>query len=382
MSERKQVAVIFGGVSPEHDVSILSGVQAFYAIDQSKYEPHAVYIDVHGDWWCGEHLIFEHEKLLFGDFRSKVAKVTLGVKGLYVGDRLHQSIDVCLIALHGGGGENGSVQGLCELYQMPYTGLRRSGASIAMDKWVSKYLFKSHGIHVLPGHYLERPSVGQFYTLEYLRKLHLSFPVCIKPCSLGSSVGVGFANDYETIQALLMDLFEYDNAVVIEPQVQSLKEFNVSVMRSSDNEIKVSAIESPKVDCWLDFNEKYCQGGQSKKNSPEGLINLSREINPEMPKKMKAQLMSAARLAYQVLGGYGVPRIDFLANMTTNEIWLNEVNTTPGSFSYYLWSAQSQKTGYVWLLNHLLTEALTVRGQRLAVDPVPKAARIFKRNEQ
>ena len=378
MSELKHVAVIFGGVSPEHDISILSGVQAFFALDQSRFIAHPVYIDTTGRWWSGHYLIPNHKDLLKGQFHKHVDRVCLGPGGLFVKDQLMQSIDVCLIALHGGGGENGSVQGMCELFQMPYTGMRRLGASIAMNKWISKHLLKSVGINVLPGHHLERLAPGEFYSVEDLKVLNLTFPVCVKPCSLGSSIGVHFANNVEEVQSIILHLFEQDDAVLIEPAVQSLKEFNVSVMRCSQG-VELSAIESPKIDCWLDFEQKYCQGRGAKKSSPEGLINLSRELHPEMPKDMKQKLIADAKKAYETLGGYGVPRIDFLADMKKGEIWLNEVNATPGSFSYYLWAAKHQHNGFVWLINHLVDEGLSIHSQHCIKDPVPKMAMIFDR---
>lgn len=375
----KKVAIIFGGVSPEHDVSILTGVQAFYALDQSLYEAMPVYIDQSGQWWSGLALIDNYEQIVNGCRLKGVKNVSLGRGGLYVEGKLDVPIDVCLIALHGGDGEDGTIQGLCELNHIPYTGMRRTGATVAMNKWLTKKMLSAQGVQVLPDHLLHKLPNNAFYSLERLKALKIQFPVCVKPCSLGSSVGVGFADDLETLQALLLDLFDHDDAVLIEPAVQSLKEFNVAVIRDSRGQVTLSAIESPRTDQWLDFNQKYCQGRGSKKQTAHGLINLSRDFSPEMPQAMLDQLIESAEIAFKALGGYGAPRIDFIADMSQEKIWFNEINANPGSFAYYLWAAKNQTHGFVWMLNHLLNEALELSGTGALESTVPKTAQLFKR---
>lgn len=379
--KQKKIAVLFGGVSPEHDVSILTGVQACYALDQAQFEPYPVYIDVKGQWWAGEGLLAAHKELVNGCFKKDIKPVVMCHQGFLVEGQKRLPVDACLIALHGGAGENGSVQGLCELYDMPYTGLRHDGAAVAMNKWLTKKILAQLGVAVLPEHRLTRLQSGEFYTRAMIEAMQLTFPVCVKPCSLGSSVGIGFANDVAEVQAQLLTLFDYDDAVLIEPAVANLKEFNVSVRKDSQGEVQVSAIESPKVEHWLDFNEKYCSGGQSKKQSMHGLIHLSRDINPSMPEGMKDQLVRDAKIAFDALGGAGAPRIDFLADMKEGRIWLNEVNTTPGSFGFYLWAAQNQAQGFIWLLNALLDEAFNIHALKVnkSQDPVPVEARLFTR---
>lgn len=378
--KQKKIAVLFGGISPEHDVSILTGVQACYALDQAQYSPYPVYIDTKGRWWAGHGLLKGHKGLVNNQFSRDIESVILSHAGLVTEQQKKIPIDACLIALHGGAGEDGSVQGLCELYQIPYTGLRHYGAAVAMNKWLTKQTLGRLGVDVLPEKRLLKPPVGKFYTQAYLADLALSFPICIKPCSLGSSVGVGFAEDLASVQAQLLEIFEYDDAVLLEPAVANLKEFNVAVKKDANGEIYISAIESPKVEHWLDFKEKYCGGQQSKKQSAHGLIHLSREINPVMPAAMQAKLLKDAKIAFDALGGAGAPRIDFLADMKQERIWLNEVNTTPGSFAYYLWAAQKQSQGFSWLLNELLEEAFRLhQDRRIDSDPVPLAARLFVR---
>lgn len=377
---RKKIAVIFGGISPEHDVSILTGVQACHSLDQDKYEAIPVYVDIKGVWWAGESLLKNHASLVNGCQFKGVKRVDLSRGGLYCNNQLYCAVDICLIALHGGDGEDGTIQGICEANQMPYTGMRRTGATVAMNKWVTKKMLSSIGVKVLPDHLLHKLPSGQFYSKDMLTELNIKFPVCVKPCSLGSSVGVGFADDLDTLQALLLDLFDYDDAVLIEPAVQSLKEFNVAVRKDESGEVVLSAIESPKTNDWLDFQQKYCQGSGHKKQSAHGLINLSRDINPSMPTSMLDELVFSAKVAFEALGGFGMPRIDFIADMSQKKIWLNEVNTTPGSFGHYLWAAKNQNNGYVWVLNHLLEEANRCFSNLSLGDPVPKTARLFKRN--
>lgn len=377
---RKKVAVLFGGVSPEHDVSVLTGVQAYYALDQALFDAIPVYIDGQNRWWTGEGLIEHHASLVNGVNLKGVKQVYLTSDGLFCSNKLVAVVDVCLLALHGSDGENGTIQGICEINQVPYTGMRRTGAAVAMNKWLTKRALSDLGVKVLPDHLLRRLPNNQFYTLEMLNALDIDFPVCVKPCSLGSSIGVGFADDVEMLQALVLKLFEFDDAVLIEPAVQHLKEFNVSVCKDENGDIQFSAIESPKTNAWLDFEKKYCQGAGSKKESAHGLINLSRDIEPEMPKAMRDELFSAAKIAFEALGDSGAPRIDFIADMAQKKIWFNEINAIPGSFGYYLWSAKNQSHGYVWLLNHLLHEAQKWSARTYDSDPVPEVARLFKRH--
>ncbi len=394
MHELTKVAVLFGGVSPEHDVSIMTGVQAFYALDQQKYSPIPVYIDLKGNWWTGTDLIFKHAQIIQNPDKLDMTPVIMSKGGLLNLNKknTHIAIDVCLLALHGGAGENGGVQGLCDLFDIPYTGLRQWGAAVAMNKWVCKNHLKEQGVHVLPGVKIDRPSdISELNDFD-ISVHNIDFPVCVKPCSLGSSIGVGFAQDQATMLELLMSVFEYDDMAIIEPAVKNLKEFNVAVLRQGD-EFLLSEVESPRigpivsspgdaektVEEWLDFKKKYRQGSGSKKNDAAGLINLSREFNPDMPTKMRTQLERDAKIAFDACGGYGAPRIDFLADMKKGQIWLNEVNAIPGSFGYYLWHAQDARMGFVKLLDHLVQEALHMPAPIIFADPVPVAAQLFKR---
>lgn len=383
MSRRKQVAILFGGVSPEHDVSILTGVQAFYALDQSRYDALPIYIDMQGVWWFGVDLIKHHTQLLKMNLSDVAKSVSLVHGGFNHANGAFIPADVCLIALHGGLGENGGVQSLCEMHRMPYTGMRRLGAAIAMDKWSTKQILSRLGVPVLPSHRLRKPRSGNFYSLADLEALNLRFPVCVKPCSLGSSIGVGFANDLETVQAILLNLFEQDEYVLLEPAIEKMQEFNLSVASNGEGGYWLSALESPIIDDWLDFKTKYCRNAGQKKMAPTGLIQLSRVFDPEMPESILLEIKKSAQIALDALGGAGMPRIDFIYDKATGEIWLNEVNPTPGSFGYYLWAAHNQQHGFVWVLNHLIDEALAHADLCMLdlEDAVPEEARMFERNK-
>ena len=209
----------------------------------------------------------------------------------------------------------------------------------------------------------------------------------VKPAHLGSSIGVAKADDLDTVRAVLPAIFKFDTTAIIEPFVDNLVEYNVAVSRIG-GEVRTSAIERPKrATELLDFKTKYLSGGGSKKTggkqpgtSSQGMLSLTRDINPELPAAMEGRIRQWASEAFLAVGGTGAPRIDFLSNEKTGEVWLNEVNPCPGSFGYFLWEAAEKPVLFTALLDHLVEEAKTRhRAGQLPSDPTPADARLFRR---
>ena len=260
--------------------------------------------------------------------------------------------DVALLAFHGLVGEDGQFQGLFEAANVPYTGMRTLASAVLMDKVTTKRVLAGSGIPLLPQAVVARPETGLPPAAVLEAPLAgIGFPCCVKPVHLGSSIGVGKADDIEEVRALLATIFRLDNEALIEPFVRNLVEYNISVARLG-GEARCSAIERPKrVEALLDFRQKYLSGGDGDggkaggKNlvrPSEGMLSLTREINPDLPLAFADNIRSWALAAFDSVGGTGAPRIDFLCNETTAEIWLNEVNPCPGSFGFYLWEAAPQ----------------------------------------
>ena len=405
--ERTIIAVIFGGRSVEHDVSILTGLQFLDALDQSRYRGLPVYVDLEGQWWTGEALRRREHYPLDARAREALQPVTLPVgvpvrrrpvllapsRGLLRRRIAEIPFDLMVPAIHGSHGEDGSLQGLLSFAGVPYAGCRPFGAAATMDKHATKEILRHRGVAVLPHLLVERPAAGRFpepETLERALAARLGadpFPVIVKPRRLGSSVGVAPATDRDTLMAALLAAFRLDDAALVEPMVGDLVEYNVAVMRR-DGAIVTSAIERPlKKRDVLDFQAKYLAGGSAAGPKldtlpSEGMVAQSRELNPQdLDKTQEALIRDAAVRAFETFDLAGSVRVDFLADGRSGEIWLNEINTIPGSFAFFLWQAAAEPLSFTALASHLVEEGLRLSARdRGTADPRLADAQIFRRD--
>jgi D-alanine-D-alanine ligase len=395
---KKRIAVLFGGRSPEHDVSIVTGLQILGALDRTRYEAFPVYITPDGIWLTGDVLRKREHYMLDKNNRKAAQEVMLDVtagktgrllpkkSGLFGGKVIE--FDVALPSFHGLYGEDGNIQGIFEFAGIPYAGMRTMGASILMDKVATKLFLHSLDIPVLPCAVLKRPATGYMMPKneieEAMRGAEIDFPCILKPSHLGSSIGVAKVNTVDEIAACLPAIFEYDDTAIVEPFVPNLVEYNVAVAKMG-GKIVTSAIERPKAkEELLDFKTKYLSGSGNKsgpKMSSEGMLSLTRELNPKFASNSTENNIRewVARM-FQGLDGAGAPRIDFIGDSKTGQVWLNEVNPWPGSLGYFLWEAAASPVLFSDLLTALIDEALEHRrGRTLPKDPVPMDARLHKR---
>lgn len=401
---KKTVAVFFGGRSPEHDVSVVSGLQILGAIDAEAYDVFPVYISTTGEWLVGDILRERSSYMLNAERRKQVTEVTLDLKpgargrlvplkkGLFGGDKAIE-FDVAVPSFHGNFGEDGNVQGLFEFAGVPYAGMRTMASAVLMDKGATKRVLQGVGIPVLPYAMIYRPESGTMIAEEDLKSMmgEVEFPVIAKPSHLGSSIGVAKANDIAELRAALPVIFEFDDAAIIEPFVENLVEYNVAVSRAF-GELRTSAIERPKAtDELLDFKQKYLSGSDNKTGDKtggtktvgtisEGMLSLTRELNPDLPKDKADDIIAWAKTMFAAVEGTGAPRIDFIGNSKTGELWLNEVNPWPGSIGYFLWEAADDPVLFTDLMTGLIEEAVKESRKRaLPKDPVPVDARLLER---
>ncbi|HZS54701.1 MAG TPA: hypothetical protein VFA65_09890 [Bryobacteraceae bacterium] len=400
---KTRVAVLFGGRSPEHDVSIVTGLQALEALDPDRFSGFPVYVATDGKWFTGDALrnranylpkeatlkILEAVLLETSpsiDGRGRLLPVKAG--GLFAKPKAVE-FDVALFAFHGLFGEDGRMQGLFELANVPYTGMRPLASSILMDKAATKRVLADTGIALLPYAIIERPSGGLLPSAQDVesRLNGIPFPVIVKPLHLGSSIGVAKASTMEELRGGLSVIFRLDTHAIIEPLVQNLVEYNVAV-RQSPRGIETSAIERPKSEKeLLDFKAKYMSCGTSAKGGTkqagaisEGMLSLTRELNPSIADTISTKIHEWAKTCFATVYGTGAPRIDYLCNRETGEIWLNEVNPCPGSFGYFLWQAGPHPMLFPELLSALIDEAFSCqRMLQLPPDPTHPDARLFPR---
>ena len=403
MTEKKKIAVFFGGRSPEHDVSVVTGLQVLQAVDQTKFDSFPVYITTDGRWMIGDALRDRANYLPNRTMMNSLIEVTIDSsaagtsKGVLIEKKAgllkkpkQIEFDVALPAFHGLIGEDGNLQGLFETSKTPYTGMRTMASAITMDKGVTKRFMQSLDIPTLPFQIIKRPIDGFHVSTESVQEQlkDLSYPVCVKPCHLGSSIGVAKCNTAEEVSACLPNIFRYDTAAIVEPFVDNLVEYNVAVA-CMNNKIVTSAIERPKnTEELLDFKQKYLSGeGQNKTGQKnrgeisEGMLSLTRELNPDLDAKKAEEIRTWSKTLFEAISGTGAPRIDFIGNSKSGEIWMNEINPCPGSFGYFLWEAAQEPILFTALLTHLIEEAIQeAKKMAMPADPVPMDARLHRRH--
>jgi D-alanine-D-alanine ligase len=373
---RRTLAVLFGGRSLEHDVSVVSGLQILHAIDPDRFSPMPIYIDHASRWWVGDDLWHTEAFKGGGPDRSRLTEVALspgfGTSMLIpVGSGLvgawHQptKVDVFVPVLHGTFGEDGCIQGLLELGGCAYVGGGVLASAAGMNKRITKIVAAHAGVPVVPWLSCERAVLdrGHEWLTELPGQVEASFgwPVIVKPCNLGSSAGVSTAASAAELIAGVLRVFEYDVEALIEPFIRNRLEINVAVAGldvpvASVTEMPITSQASP-----LSFSEKYKKQGRKSIGSSEGMAGALRVLDPEdLPAEMRAAAQRYATTVFAALGCEGISRIDFLIDADRNELFFNEINTLPGSLAFYLWSAAP----HYWTITELLTR-LVARAERL-----------------
>ncbi|MDR1696621.1 MAG: hypothetical protein LBR41_00140 [Rickettsiales bacterium] len=370
---KKRIAVFFGGKSYEHDVSILTGLQVCQVADRTKFEIIPVYVSKTGRLFTGEWLLDTRHYPLTDYGESKCREVfipagdrffgpTLAYAGLFGVRRI--KFDVAFLAFHGGGGENGAWQGLFETAGIPYTGANVKASAVYMDKALTHDVCRELGINVLCETVVPR---GADLPAEF-RRAKYAAPFMAKPANLGSSVGIHTVNGEAEMRDAVANIHSLGDDAMIEPFVNNLREYNVAVTRNAAGKTVTSEIEMPTNDGMaLSFADKYLdsgrKGGMKKKKMAlsampsDELINARREFAPKMTAAQEKFIRGAAAKLYDALGGTGAPRIDFLCDAESGEIWLNEANPIPGAFAFHLWARGDSKMSYQDLVSLLIEHA-------------------------
>jgi D-alanine-D-alanine ligase len=376
-----RVGVAFGGRSVEHDVSIITGLQALGVLEE-RHAPVPIYIARSGRWYTGKALrelsIYqqdggdpEAEEVNFDLHNGRLLRAaSAGGSLLGRGRRAPEPIelDVVVLATHGTQGEDGCLQGALELAQLPYVGPPVGAAAAAMDKVTTKAVLAQAGLPLL-GHVAlrrEEWDVAKGQTPPRARGA-LDFPVYVKPASLGSSVGVRRCkNEAELLDALEL-CFELDRSCLLEPAVEGGIEVNCAVIGRPGLEPRASVCEQPiAAEDYLSFEDKYMSGAKA-----EGMKGAQRLIPAPLPDELTAQVQELAKRAFTAFGCAGVTRVDFLID-AQQQVYINELNTIPGSFSFYLWEPAGLP--FADLMDSLIDFAVAEQQEKL------RTTRVFATN--
>lgn len=357
------IGVFFGGRSTEHEISVISANQAINAIDKDKFDVVPVYITKQGKWYTGDAL-FEisnyrntasllekcqevYMKPIYGDYNLYKAKKPM------FGSDVFAKFDVVIPVLHGSNGEDGIFEGVLETIGIPYAGCSTLASANGMDKITMKMILQASGIPVVD--YLWFTDRQWFEKRDELIgdiEKKLGYPVIVKPANLGSSVGIGRAHDREDLIDKINTAEQYSSRIIVEHMVDNLQEINCSVLGDCDD-YQTSVLEEPiKSGEILSYTDKYMGGSKGK----TGMQSAQKRIPADLPESETARIKDLAGKTFAVLSCHGVSRVDMIIDRDNRNIYVNEINTIPGSLSFYLWEASGIK--FDKLMERLVSLAL------------------------
>lgn len=369
------LAVFFGCSSVEHEVSIISAVQAMHSLNREKYNVIPVYVTKDGVTVTGKALFDIKEYKDLPTLLKKVKPVSFareegGVMMRPTGARFMQKaqrIDVALPIVHGTNCEDGTVQGLFEFLRLPYVGCDIISSAVGMDKAVFKDVLAAAGLPVLP--------CIRFYSREYFQKREeildrieneIGLPAIVKPANLGSSVGITKASDRAALADAIDLACSFADKVLVERAVTQLREINCSVLGDYDECISSVCEEPIMHDDILSFEDKYLGGGK-KSGGSKGMISLSRRLPAEISDEKSDEIRTLSCKIFKAMGCTGIARIDFIMDTgDNNKVYANEINTIPGSLAFYLWEASG--INYPQLLDRAVDSALRRQRKRESLN--------------
>ena len=365
---KAKVAVFFGGKSVEHEVSIITALHAVENIDRKKYDVLPIYITKDNRMFVGEKigdiskynnipaLLAESTQVIPANLGDKVALMRCEKK--LFKDPIYDYIDIAFPIVHGTNVEDGTIEGFVKMLNIPFVGCDVISSALGMDKYACKEILRANNIPVIDGHlYNIKQYKDDEVKLEKNIESELGFPVIVKPVNLGSSVGISIAKDNAELKKSLEEAFTYASKVLVEKAIMDLKEVNCSVIGDYES-AKASECESPiKMDKILSYRDKYLGNGTKNTKGVKGTKAAgtkgskgtfggtmgSDNSNPalELPAKISAEqkktIQELAVETFKALGCNGVIRIDFIIDQSNGKIYVNEVNTIPGSLSFHLW---------------------------------------------
>jgi D-alanine-D-alanine ligase len=337
--------MLFGGKSVEHEVSVISGIQAFMNMDTDKYDVIPVYMTKKNDMYIGDEigkiesykdidgLLAKSQRVIMINEDGRVRLVQYPMKKL--GKNVSIDIDVAFPVVHGTNVEDGALQGYLKTVGIPFVGCDVTASAVGMDKFIMKTVLKEADVPVLDAKLFTLSDYEDMDKMIGRIEDSLGYPVIIKPVNLGSSVGISVAKSKVELANSLDDAFRYATKVLVEHAITKLREINCSVL-GDENEAIASECEEPlHTEDILSYEDKYvnnAKGGGSK-----GMASVSRKIPAELSPQKRQEIRDMAVKSFKALGCNGVARIDFMIDEENGKLYFNEINTIPGSLAFYLW---------------------------------------------
>ncbi len=382
--QRQNVALIFGGRSPEHEVSIVTAHQVCAALAEN-HNVIPIYITKDGAWLTGDGLR-ELDTFTDGSLptAAEFALVTVEFEdtppgcGTFVvhpkragwfraAQKTALPVDVVFPAIHGAHGEDGTLQGVLELMNLPYVGSGVVGSAVGMDKIMMKAILSENQLPIVP--YLwwaqHQWNTDSAALLENVAAM-LGYPVFVKPAVSGSSIGVSHVKNSEELAAAVELAGHYCHRILVEQAVQNPCEINCAVMGAQ--QVTASVCEQPMTDAaFLTFDDKYIHetrvnaSATEGRSTPSAMAGAERKIPAPLSEELTLHIQELARQTFQVLDCAGVARIDFLMD-ADEHVYVNEINTIPGSFSFYLW--EHDGVGFPQLVSQLIDVAFSVHAAK------------------
>lgn len=361
---KTRVAMMFGGKSVEHEVSVISGIQAYMSMDTDKYDVIPVYMTKNNEMYIGDsigdiesyknidELLKKSQRVIMINEDGRVKLVQYPVKKL--GKNVEVGIDVAFPVVHGTNVEDGGFQGYLKTMGIPFVGCDVTASAIGMDKYITKLVLKESNVPVLDARLYTLSDYADMESMMNDIENVFGYPVIVKPVNLGSSVGISVAKSRVELANSVDDAFRYATKVLVEHAITNLREINCSVLGDENDAIASECEEPLHTKDILSYEDKYVSN--AKESGSKGMASVSRRIPAELTPEKREEVRALAVKSFKALGCNGVSRIDFMIDADTDKLYFNEINTIPGSLAFYLWEPVG--VPYKELLDRMIQLAL------------------------
>lgn len=375
MSKKIKVGLIYGGKSGEHDVSLQTALAVIKAFDQSKYDIMPFYITKQGEWRAGaqiEGTVDRLDLLTFSEQKEGISanalsslfertlqlKARTGVSdGTDISADEYAPIDVIFPLLHGTFGEDGTIQGLLEMANIPYVGAGVLASAVGMDKVFMKKVFAEEGLPQCKYRHCTRTEWRR-NSSRFIKEIEvaLGYPCFVKPANLGSSVGISKANHQDDLMQAIEEAFRYDRKVIVEEAVDA-REIEIGVLGNDDPKASVPGEVVSSSD-FYDYRAKYMDGKSS--------MIIPADLDPDRVQELREMAVRA----FRAVDGSGLSRVDFFIRSSDGKMMINEINTMPGFTPFSMYPLLWQETGvsYQELLDELISLAMQRHAEKQEID--------------